>query len=233
MNWTHKDFVIHEFLELESTNKTAFDLANLGKISSHEIILAKKQTAGRGRMNRDWISPEGNLYFSLLLKPKVDLVKISQLSFLGIAALNLVFENSLAKWPNDLLIEGKKVAGILLESQINEKNCEFIILGIGVNIVSNPSQTIFPASNLKNFGIEISPSELLKKFLDEFGNLYQNWLDFGFAKTRKIWMSRAYRLNEKIECGDEIGIFLGIDEEGNLLLKKDKEIAKISVADVS
>jgi BirA family biotin operon repressor/biotin-[acetyl-CoA-carboxylase] ligase len=233
MNWTHKNFVIHEFFELESTNKTAFDLANLGKISDHEIILAKKQNAGRGRMNRDWISPEGNLYFSLILKPKIDLAKISQLSFLAIAALNLIFRNSSAKWPNDLLIAEKKVAGILLESQINEKNCQFVVLGIGVNLVSNPIQTIFPAGNLKDFGIEISPQELLKKFLDEFENLYQNWLDFGFAKARKIWMNHAYRLNLEVKCNDEIGVFLGIDEEGNLLLKKDDKISKISVADVS
>lgn len=237
MDWTHQDFVIHEFNELESTNKTALELAQLGKISDHEIILAEQQSAGRGRQNRDWISPRGNLYFSLLLRPKISVEKIPQLSFVGIAALRLAVKNSVAKWPNDLLIEEKKVAGILLESKISEKNCEFVVLGIGVNLVSNPSEAIFPASNLKNFGVEISPQEMLKKFLDEFEKLYRNWLDFGLAGIRQIWLQSAYRLNEKvtlkIDKKEISGVFLGIDEEGNLLLNQDKKILKISVGDVS
>jgi BirA family biotin operon repressor/biotin-[acetyl-CoA-carboxylase] ligase len=237
MDWTHQDFVIHEFLELESTNKTALELAQLGKISDREIILAKQQSAGRGRQDRSWISPTGNLYFSLLLLPKISVEKIPQLSFVGITALRLAVKNSVSKWPNDLLIEEKKVAGILLESKISGGNCDFVILGIGVNLISNPSETIFPSSNLKNFGIEISPQELLKNFLNEFEKLYQNWLDFGFAGIRQLWLQNSYRLNEEIKIkldGEEIvGVFSGMDEEGNLLLNQKGKILKISVGDVS
>lgn len=237
MDWTHQDFVIHEFLELESTNKTALELARLGKISDREIILAKQQSAGRGRQDRSWISPTGNLYFSLLLLPKISVEKIPQLSFVGITALRLAVKNSVSKWPNDLLIEERKVAGILLESKISGENCDFVVLGIGVNLISNPSETIFPASNLKNFGIEISPQELLKNFLNEFEKLYQNWLDFGFAGIRQLWLQSAYRLNEEIKIkldGEEIvGVFSGMDEEGNLILNREGKILKISVGDVS
>jgi len=233
MDRSYKNFVIHQFAELESTNKTALELASNHELSDREIILAKKQTAGRGRMSRSWSSPEGNLYFSILLKPQKKLSELSQLSFVGIAALHLAVKNSTMKWPNDLLINQKKVAGLLLESKIIGENCEFVVVGIGVNLASNPSQTIFPASNLQECGIEISAEDLLKKFLDEFENLYQNWLDFGFAKTHRIWMQNAYKLNEEIKCGDDFGVFLGIDEKGNLLLKKDEKISKISVADVS
>jgi BirA family biotin operon repressor/biotin-[acetyl-CoA-carboxylase] ligase len=237
MDWTHQDFVIHEFSELESTNKTALELARLGKISDREIILTERQSAGRGRQNRSWISPTGNLYFSLLLFPKISVEKIPQLSFVGIAALSLAVKNSVSKWPNDLLIEEKKVAGILLESKISGGNCDFVVLGIGVNLISNPSETIFPASNLKNFGIEISPQGLLKNFLNEFEKLYQNWLDFGFVGIRQLWLKKAYRLNEEIRIkldGEEIvGVFSGMDEEGNLLLNQKGKILKISVGDVS
>ncbi len=237
MDWTHQDFVIHEFLELESTNKTALELAQLGKISDREIILAKQQSAGRGRQNRSWISPAGNLYFSLLLLPKISVEKIPHLSFVGITALRLAVKNSVSKWPNDLLIEEKKVAGILLESKISGGNCDFVALGIGVNLISNPSETIFPASNLKNFGIEISPQEMLKNFLNEFEKLYQNWLNFGFAGIRQLWLQNAYRLNEEIKIkldGEEIaGVFSGMDEEGNLILNREGKILKISVGDVS
>ena len=242
MDWTYKNFVIYEFNELDSTNKTAFDMALAGKISNCEIILAKKQNAGRGRLQRNWDSPAGNLYFSLVIKPQVAINKIPELSFVAIAALRLAIEkivpNSVKnKWPNDLLVDEKKVAGLLLESESNGQNCEFVVIGIGVNLVSNPQNTMFPASNLAICGIKISPHELLKKFLDEFENLYQVWLDFGFTKISKIWLQQAYRLNEiikiKIDETEVSGIFAGIDEVGNLLLNQHEIIRKISVADVS
>lgn len=240
MDRTHKNFTIHEFDEVESSNKTAFELAKLRKISDHEVILAKKQSAGKGRQNRNWDSPLGNLYFSLVVRPQISVEKIPQLSFIGIVALRLaiekIVEGSSVKWPNDLLVAEKKIAGLLLESEITTENCEFAVIGIGINLISNPTQTIFPASNLKDFGAEISPQEMLEKFLDEFEPLYQNWLNFGFEGIRKIWMQRAYRLNENIKLRLEEqevdGVFKGIDEEGNLLIDQDGEISKISAADV-
>jgi BirA family biotin operon repressor/biotin-[acetyl-CoA-carboxylase] ligase len=241
-NWTYQNFTIHQFEELESTNSTAFELANLNKISDREIILANSQSQGRGRQKRDWSSPKGNLYFSLVLKPKITAALISQISFVAILALRLAVEkllkNSvLVKWPNDLLIEQKKVAGLLLESKISAKDCQFVILGIGLNIESNPDNTIFGATNLKNFGVSISVELALKSFLDEFEKIYQNWLDFGFRGVRQLWLEKAYRLQEKITVKlDEKtieGIFIDLDSDGNLLLKSDKKVVKISAADVT
>ncbi len=242
-NFTHQNFTIHQFEELEGTNSHALELASLAQIFDHEIILANSQKSGRGRKDRKWESPPGNLYFSLVLQPKISLEKIPQISLVAIAALRLAIEKiapeiSISnKWPNDLLINDHKIAGLLLESKISGKECNFIILGIGVNLVSNPENTIFPASNLKNFTIEISPENLLKNFLNEFEKLYQNWLDFGFTGTRQIWLQKPYRLKEKITVRlDEKtieGIFEDVDLEGNLLLKIDGKILKISTADVS
>jgi len=237
----YKNFTIHIFDELESTNKTAFELAQEKKKFDHEIILAKKQNAGRGRENRVWSSGEGNLYFSLILQPKISANKIPQLSFVAIAALMLtlqkIVKNKISlKWPNDLLIEEKKVSGLLLESKISGNDCEFVILGIGLNTDSNPDNTIFPASNLKKFGYEISPQDVLEKFLDELEILYQNWLDFGFEAIRKLWLKNAFRLNEKISVKQEEtlieGIFENLDEEGNLIIKSQGKQLKISAADV-
>ena len=89
---TYKNFTIHQFEELESTNKTAFELANLRKIFDSEIILAKKQKAGKGRKDRIWSSPSGNLYFSLILQPKITIEKISLISFVAAAALKIAIE---------------------------------------------------------------------------------------------------------------------------------------------
>jgi BirA family biotin operon repressor/biotin-[acetyl-CoA-carboxylase] ligase len=253
-NWTHKNFVIHEFESLKSTNSHAFELANLKKITDGEIILAKSQTGGRGRQNRSWSSPAGNLYFSLFLQPKISAQKIPQISFVAIVALKLAIEKLAPldeplrqaqgllgdlklKWPNDLLIDRKKVAGILLESKISGKNSEFVILGIGVNIDSNPDNVIFPATNLKNFGIKISPQELLKNFIDEFEKIYKSWLDFGFENIRKLWLKNAYHFQKEITItldNKQIkGIFENFDEEGNLILKTAEKTLKISAADMA
>jgi len=241
-NWNYKNFTIHEFNELSSTNSQAFGLANSRQISENEIILARFQNQGRGRKDRAWISPSGNLYFSLVLRPKISAAEIFQISFIAIAALRnsitKIAKNSvLAKWPNDLLIDEKKVAGLLLESKISGENCEFVVLGIGLNIESNPNNVIFPAGNLKDFEITISIELALQNFLDEFEKLYQNWRDFGFKGIRKLWLENAYKLGEKITVKlDEEkieGIFEDLDEEGNLVLKTGEKILKISAADVA
>lgn len=239
-NWTHKNFTIHQFESLESTNKTAFAMAEAREIFDREIILAEMQTGGKGRESRIWSSPQGNLYFSLVLQPKISVAKIPQISFVAIVALRQMVEELLPhhkienKWPNDLLIEQKKVAGILLESKISQNNCEFVIVGIGLNLVSNPDQTIFPASNLKIFGAEVSPKIALKKFLDAFENLYENYLNFGFISVRRAWISKAFRLNEKISVkngAEEIsGIFSDLDEEGNLILLEENGDKKTILA---
>lgn len=242
MDWTYKNYLVHQFPELESTNKTAFELADLGKIFENEIIVAEKQNRGRGRNNRSWESPNGNLYFSLILKPKITASKAYQLSFVAISALRIAIEKLTKKsvenkWPNDLLIEKQKVAGVLLESKINQNFCEFIVIGIGVNISSSPENTIFPATNLAAKEINFSSTEILKKFLDEFEKIYQSWLDFGFDPIKKIWLQKPYRFNQeialKIDQKELRGIFRGIDQDGNLLLEENNLISKISVADVS
>jgi len=244
--WTHGNFTIHEFAQLESTNKTAFELAELNKISDREIILANSQSSGKGRASRNWSSPEGNLYFSLLLRPQISLEKIPLISFVGIVALRaaiekIFIENKITvklenKWPNDLLINEKKCAGLLLENKISGKNCEFAILGIGLNTISHPDQTIFPATNLKNFQLDISPEFALKKFLEEFKNIYENFLSYGFKGVRQLWLQSAYNLNKKItvKLGEKeiSGIFKDLDEEGNLVLEDEKEVMKINVGDV-
>ena len=247
-NYQFKKYLIHQFLELESTNDLAFSLAENNQIFANEIIVAGKQNKGRGRLNRNWESPIGNLYFSLILQPKIAVEKISQISFIAVCALQIAVEkifkqqkivaNVQNKWPNDLLIDQKKVAGILLESKISSEDCEFVILGIGLNINSSPDGTIFPATNIKNFLCEISPSKMLEFFLEEFEILYENWLNFGFKNIRNLWHKNAYNLNSqiRINLGNSYaeGIFQEIDEEGNLIIKNhNNETKKITFGDVS
>jgi len=241
-NWSYKKYIVHQFESLDSTSDKAFEMAASKQIFDGEIIMANAQNAGRGRQGRAWASPQGNLYFSLALQPQG---LVPEISFVAIVALRrairgLSFAGSALKienkWPNDLLINGKKVAGLLLESKINQKICEFVIVGIGVNIDSSPDNTIFPAANLKDFNIAIKPEILLQNFLDEFEILYQNWLSFGFAGIRAAWLEGAYRLGEKIFVKSDgkliDGIFQDLDEDGSLILLAESGVTKILAADI-
>jgi BirA family biotin operon repressor/biotin-[acetyl-CoA-carboxylase] ligase len=235
----YKNFTITHLKQTESTNSLALELARSYQINHNHIILADIQTGGKGRMGRNWVSPSGNLYFSLVLKPKKSLEISSQLSFVAAVCLGLVLaelsndaKRINYKWPNDILIDDKKVAGILLESDAG-----FVILGIGVNIKSHPQNTNYPACNLEDQGFAIDDKiNLLKKFLDNFSNLYQKWQDFGFTPIRNLWLNQAYNLNKEINVNlpnkSLRGVFKNLDEQGNLVLETDKKIQLITSGEV-
>jgi len=250
-NWQYKNFLIHHFDELQSTNDLAISLVKNRNIFANEIILANQQSKGRGRYNRQWISEIGNLYFSLVLDGKIanknlGLNQISTLSLVANIALNLTIKtisqaqnieiNIANKWPNDLLIENKKVAGILLENIIINNNCEFIILGIGVNINNNPQNTLFQATNLQQLKITTNAKILLENFLDNFSNFFSIWQNFGFKNLRDLWLKDAYNLHKEIIVGDLEsrinGIFEDLDEFGNLILKTPQKTIKIFAGDI-
>lgn len=243
----YKSFTIHSLDETKSTNQLTFDLAKSNKIDHNHIIITQNQTAGKGRYGRVWESFNGNLYFSILLKPtNKNLNLISTLSFVSTVAMGLSINNLQAKstikisykWPNDILINDQKTAGILLESDINQNQINFVVIGIGVNIVGNPHNTNYPATNLKDAGfLEISPEDLLKKFLDNFSDLYEKWLHFGFKPSRNLWLENAFNLNKEIFVNlfdKKIkGLFKDLDENGNLVLElENKEIIIISSGEI-
>lgn len=246
--WSHENFTIHEFDELESTNDKAFELVEAKEIFDHGVVLAHSQTKGRGRQNRNWSSPNGNLYFSLVLQNKAGSATIPQISFVAAVALRDVMEKIFAssshanihlKWPNDVLIDSRKVAGLLLENKIITKNLSLIVLGIGVNIESSPFDTIFPAGNLLDFSVKITPTELLKTFLQQFEISYKNWNDFGFANTRNSWLRSAYNFKKKIAIRYDSfsqfmeGVFVDLDVDGNLLFEQDGILHKITAGEIS
>ncbi len=244
----YKNFLITHYPELTSTNSLAATLTKSYQIDHNHIILADSQTSGKGRMDRHWNSPIGNLYFSLILKPKKPISVACQLSFLAAVAMGLSisqFSKTKSdegkinyKWPNDILIAGKKVAGILLESDVCKNSPEnFIVLGIGININSHPSKAFFPSCNLSEQGFVVKDKiDLLRKFLDEFGDLYQKWLDFGFVPIRNLWLEKAFNLDKEIVVNLPTqtlkGVFKDLDNNGNLLLSFDDQEISITSGEV-
>jgi BirA family biotin operon repressor/biotin-[acetyl-CoA-carboxylase] ligase len=217
-------FRIEQVAEIDSTNEACRLRAVAGEAAGL-VIRADRQTAGRGRRGRSWNSPEGNLYASLLLRPARPSSEAAALGFAAVTAMGDVAEALLPaaaqvrhKWPNDLLINGRKASGILLETQPG-----FLVLGIGVNIVSHPMDTPYPATDLIAEGaVPLSPQALLERVLAAFAPLYDQWEADGFASLLPAWRRRAAGLGEAIEVRLEretlSGLFKDLEPDGTLRL---------------
>ncbi len=213
------------FEEIDSTNEEARRLA-LGGERGPLWLSATRQTAGRGRQGRNWETPSGNLAATLLLQPSRPQSEWPQLSFVtAVAASDMAV--SLApharialKWPNDVLADHQKLAGILLENAHGA-----LAIGIGVNLGHHPAGTEFPATSLAALGAEVPPAgEALTRLAAAFAKWYEVWSVQGFAGIRDAWLARAHGLGTRIRARlvkeERSGMFEGIDENGALLLNE-------------
>jgi BirA family biotin operon repressor/biotin-[acetyl-CoA-carboxylase] ligase len=211
-------FTIHHYSELESTQTTAKYFLLEENAEEGTVIIADQQTTGYGRQGKKWESPVGNLYFSLILKPEdKPLSDYGQLGFvIAVAvqkALHALFSSlSLSlKWPNDILIEHKKVGGIIIEAE--QKG---VVIGMGININSAPDAAI----SLNDCNVSMPETEeVLKAILKSVWETYSQWLTDGFDTIKESWTKYAYQLGEMIERNDVKGQFIGISDEGAMLVK--------------
>ncbi|MBL4695217.1 MAG: biotin--[acetyl-CoA-carboxylase] ligase [Rhizobiaceae bacterium] len=235
-----------ELATTPSTNTECLELAEAGDVGKLWIT-SKVQTAARGSRGRDWQSEEGNLFASLLLinpAKDADPVTLSSLTFVVslalLKAINMVpHQGELRlKWPNDVLVNKKKCAGILLENHtIDGKTA--VIIGIGVNCNSHPSNTVTPAGDLHHEGIHISANQLFLHLAQQMDELLNKW-DEGrrFDDIRDEWLKNAIGLGKQITVKipgqtETSGIFETINENGMLILKQENGIKKqISMADI-
>jgi BirA family biotin operon repressor/biotin-[acetyl-CoA-carboxylase] ligase len=228
-----------------STNDEALRLAAEGA-EDGTLVWAREQTGGRGRQGRSWSSPPGNLYLSLVLRPDCAPAEAAQLGFVAGLALGEAI-GSVApplievtyKWPNDVLLNGRKGAGILLESRSNpDGTLECLILGLGVNLRHFPEDTGFPATSLHFEGAtEVEVVALLEAFGRHFMSWANRWLDDGFGPVRRAWLHHAHGLGEEIEVRlpreTLKGTFKDLDARGVLVLElPDGARREISAGDV-
>ena len=201
-------------------------------------VRAEKQTSGRGRRGRNWISEEGNLFCSLAfefeLKNLGALVMITALSLAQAAESFSAAVKPQLKWPNDVLLNGAKLSGILLE----KGEGDYIIVGVGVNIVSAPENEnlLYKATSLYENGIICTAEEFLARYLQKFN---RNLLLLDRNKKALLkdeWLKRARGIGQPVvvRCDDreEKGVFCGIDDDMALLLKQKEKIIKVLVGDV-
>ncbi len=231
---------------VDSTNAEAKRLAAEGeeKAPDGTLVWAKEQTDGRGRRGRKWHSPPGNLYCSLIMRPDVAAAKAAELSFVaGLAifdALGSVGEPGHQvhlKWPNDVLLNDHKVAGLLLETETGGGEIpDWVILGLGVNVGVFPGDTDFPATSFRAEQWAATEVDFLESFCRHFMVWAGKWLEEGFAPIRKTWLQRCYGLGEEIEVrlDNETlkGVFTDLDEDGALVLKTADGERRITAGDV-
>ena len=240
---------VYYFEEIDSTQNFAQNIA-ADKKENGTIIIAEKQTSGRGRLDRKWTSPKGGIWFSLIIHPKFDVSSSTLIPILSAVALSKSIKSVLdieteVKWPNDITMNGKKVAGVLVDASFQTNSIDYLILGIGINFDIDAKKLEKRLTKTPNFyGIDslrgkedkTPPKTLLKEFLLQFEkNLFQ--LDKGEkSKIIKEWTKRAAGIGEKITIntsnGKISGISQGIDNDGALKIKTKNETKKIYVGDV-
>lgn len=209
-----------------STNAEALRLARDGE-RGPLWVTANRQTAGRGRRGRTWVSEPGNLYASLLLSDPAPSEHLPALSFVAALALHDAITRRIPglasrvalKWPNDVLIDRNKFAGILVEGEGAS-----VVIGIGVNCVHHPAGTDYPATDLATAGVRTTPESLFAPLTTTMAARLTQWhRGANFSAIRADWLARAGGLGRpiRINTGDSelAGVFEGVDETGRLVLR--------------
>lgn len=239
---------IFHYDEVDSTQAVAAELASNGA-GEGTVVIAEKQTKGRGRQGRNWVSPpDGGIYLSIILRPNLMPSQIIQIPLITAVAVNTAIRRATPlhptiKWPNDIFIAGKKVAGILTEMSCELDGVNYIVLGIGIN-VNTPSPLLTDLSGgiatslAEECGEHISRVKLVQDMLSEMETIYTHFLTYGFTSIRQEWKSFNNTLGSWVRIIDGKEEFEGkaldIDNDGFLLVRKENgEIKRIVSGDVS
>lgn len=238
---------LHEVQQVDSTLNEAARIAP--NATGPVWIMAHHQTAARGRRGRAWANPMGNLAATLLMRPHGAPDQTALRSFVAALAL---FDACVAvtgrtdglslKWPNDVLLNGGKLAGILLESTGRGGDVTHLSIGIGVNLASAPDPeavepgAMRPVSLLSETGTNVTPEEFLTELAAAYAGYETQFVTYGFAPIRTAWLARAARLGEVITArtgtSETVGTFETVDAGGNLVLNTAKGRVSIPAADV-
>jgi BirA family biotin operon repressor/biotin-[acetyl-CoA-carboxylase] ligase len=221
--------------EVDSTNAVLRRLVESGAESGEGVVVwAEWQTAGRGRAGRAWVGAPGNLYASLLVAAPEPLARAAELGFIaGLSVIEAVQtlaparapDSVLAcKWPNDVLLAGAKLAGILLETVAAPGKEQLVVVGIGVNVhpVDVP-RALYPVTSLAEHEIRVNAPRLLEAVLHAFASRLAHWRRDGFAPVRAEWLRRAAGLGQpvtvELPSGAVAGRFVDLDADGALVLE--------------
>lgn len=244
----------YRLLSLEATNSTNDDALQAARSGDpgQLWITAAEQLAGRGRHGRQWSSPLGNLYATLLLIDPCDMQSAPQLGFVAGLALHEAVEAVTGigaprlslKWPNDLLLDGAKVSGLLLEGhRLQPEGPLAIVIGFGVNVAFAPTGTPYPASALRAVKHGLGRAQVFRALSSAFARAFSAWrmssrmnASDPFGAIRRLWLERAAGIGQEVTLrlpsGEKAGIFEGLDRFGRLQLKSGDDVELIDAGDL-
>lgn len=206
-----ENYKLISFDKIPSTQDYAHDLIARGEAVNKTVIVAESQTAGRGRYRRTWVSNAGNVYASFIFKiPERD----PKLAYaVGIAVAETLISFGMEpkiKWPNDVLIDGKKISGTLIEYCDN-----FVIVGIGINIKTCPRLKDYPTTKVNNYNKDVDVKDVLNTLIKKI----EKWRNTNFSIVRERWMNLAFALNKIITYHGKPAEMIGLNEDGALVLR--------------
>ena len=234
---------------IDSTQTEALKIANESN-KEGTIIIAEKQTGGKGRSGRKWVSPKGGIWFSIILHPKFDISNVTLFPIASSLALSNAIEKTCKittelKWPNDLTIKGKKLAGMLVDASLESNKIENLVLGVGINFEVNSKEIEKALKNTPNFyGVtslsdqknKIKPIQLIQSFLLELEKIYEQLNNNQRRKIVSKWTERSSTIGKKIEVDTYQGKIKGdaikIDDDGGLVVKDVGKTNKIFAGDI-
>jgi len=241
---------IYYFDVLDSTQNFAIELASK-KIESGTLVISEKQTHGRGRLDRKWVSPSGGIWLSLILYPEFEISVSTLFPLVTSLALAMAIEKILKikpklKWPNDVTINDKKVAGILVDAAIESGKIDYLVLGIGINFKINPSEiekmikhtaNYYGVTTLLKKNENMDPKRLVQRFLLELEKLYQMLLKKEPAFFIREWTKRSSTIGKSIAItlpNETLrGKALRIDNDGALVISNKGKTRRVIAGDVS
>lgn len=213
------NYKLYSFDKIPSTQEFAHDLVAKGDAADRVVVLAAAQSAGRGRYRRKWVSHHGNLYASFIYRAGARRPTLSYAIAVAVAETLLSFGIApQIKWPNDILADGKKISGILIEYSKN-----FVIVGIGINIKSNPTVPEYKTAKTDHFRPGISRDEVLAALMDQMDLWLARLAAGDFAAVRARWMELAANLESEIKYRGRAATLCGINMDGALVLRRGNE----------
>ncbi|MCE9651740.1 MAG: biotin--[acetyl-CoA-carboxylase] ligase [Nitrosarchaeum sp.] len=237
------------FDSIDSTQNQAMSMTM--NVEDGTVIIAEKQTNGKGREGRKWISPKGGIWISIILHPKFDISVITLFPLASALALSNAIEKSMdvkseLKWPNDITIKGKKVAGMLVDALIESNKIEKLILGVGINFdvdvkqiekILKDTPNFYGIASLREQNKTTKPISLLQSFLIELEQVC-NLLNVGDTnKIIKDWTKKSSTIGQNVELNTENGKIKGnavrIDDDGALVISKNKKNMRITSGDIT
>ena len=238
---------VYYFDTIDTTQNFAMKIASKNN-EDGTVIISKKQTGGRGRMKRRWKSPVGGIWMSVIIHPKFDvsyatLVPIATSLALCIAIEKMLKINVKLKWPNDVTLKGKKVAGVLVDASIISNQIESMVLGIGINFKIKPNELASSIKKTPNFyGVATLVKKngdmlpLVKQFLYELEKIFQLINSGEIKKIKNGWSKRSSTIGRNVSVitneGNIIGKAVKIDNNGGLIISKGKKTRRILVGDI-